>query len=204
MFSTLRMNRIMLTWIVCVLALAAFLGWAGGGIRGRDEMADTGSALIKADFELQTANGKTVRSADLAGSYLLVYFGFTHCPDVCPTTLLLMNNAIRDMGKASAKVKPVFITLDPERDSPDKTAAYVSHFGEGILGLSGSTAQIKHAAESFKVYYSKVEMEGSALEYVIDHSSFIYLMSPKGEYVAHFASNIAEQELKKELQRYVR
>ena len=188
------MKKIVFSWVVCVLALVGLFAWMGSHYRGE--------ALIVADFELQSGD-KPVRDEDLRGRYLLVYFGFTHCPDICPTTLLLMNNAIQQMGAKGTEILPVFISVDPERDTPQAAAAYAKNFGKNVLGLSGTPAQIKHVADNFKVFYSKVEDKGSALGYVVDHSSFIYLMDPDGNYVTHFASDIPEQELKKELTRYV-
>jgi protein SCO1/2 len=114
-----------------------------------------------------------------------------------------MSNVIGQMGASATPLQPIFISVDPERDTPSVTAEYASHFGKNFLGLSGSAEQIKHAADSFKVFYSKAEDNGSALGYVMDHSSFIYLMGPDGRYITHFASDISEAGLKKELERYV-
>ena len=203
------MNRIVVTWVMCVLAAVAIASWAGVGIAplaltaGNSDthgVAQGGTPLIVADFSLQTAGGKTVRATDLRGKYLLVYFGFTHCPDVCPTTLLLMKNLLSHLGERAAHIQPVFITVDPERDTPAITAAYAKNFGNGFLGLSGSAAQIKHAADSFKVYYSKVTDTHSALGYAVDHSSFIYLMGPDGRYLSHFPSTDSEDEIMEGLQ----
>ncbi len=197
------MKKIVVSWVVCVLGLVGLFAWLGTHmVPGKREMLQ-GDVLIRAEFTLQTANGKTVNASDLHGKYLLVYFGFTHCPDVCPTTLLKVNNVLGQLGEQSAEVLPVFISVDPERDTPEIAAEYASHFGKTTLGLSGTPEQIKLAADNFKVYYSKVEEKDSALGYVVDHSSFLYLMDKQGNYVAHFASDIPEEELKRELQRYV-
>ena len=150
------MKKIVVSWVVCVLALVGLLALAGHGVLPNDTAFGKGDALIKADFTLATGNNKIVDARDLRGNYLLVYFGFTHCPDVCPTTLLLMNNVLDQLGEQAQKIKPVFITVDPERDSPKSAAEYASHFGPRFLGLSGTPEQVKHAADSFKVYYSKV------------------------------------------------
>lgn len=197
------MKKIALSWILCVLALVGLFAWLGNHSATQTDGAGSGEALIRADFTLQGAGGKTVRAADLTGKYLLVYFGFTHCPDICPTTLLLMNNAINQLGNISSKVQPIFISVDPERDTPQAAADYASHFGKNFLGLSGTPEQIKRTADQFKVFYSKVEDKGSALGYVVDHSGFIYLMGTDGEYLTHFASNTTEQELLKGLKDHV-
>jgi cytochrome oxidase Cu insertion factor (SCO1/SenC/PrrC family) len=198
------MKNVLISWLVCVLGLVLLFAWIGSDILPKDKTENAEQALIRADFTLQTGSeNKVVTAKDLRGKYLLVYFGFTHCPDICPTTLLLMSNVIGQLGEDAAKIQPVFISVDPERDTPKITADYAHNFSKTFLGLSGTAEQIKHATDTFKVYYSKVDDKESALGYVVDHSSFIYLMGPDGSYVAHFASTASEAELKKELQRYV-
>jgi len=197
------MKNVMISWLICVLGLLLLFAWVGGDLLGKNTPTQDEYALVRADFTLQTANNKTVTHTDLRGKHMLVYFGFTHCPDICPTTLLLMSNVINQLGDAAAKIQPMFISVDPERDTPQLAAEYAHNFGKGFLGLSGTPEQIKHAADSFKVFYSKVEDKGSALGYVVDHSGFIYLMGTDGAYITHFPSTISEAELKKELQHYV-
>ncbi len=206
------MNRTVIVWVVCVLAMIVLLGTGllnlapGIGVKNSVAESDAGAsgeALIKADFTLQTAGNKTVRAKDLRGKYLLIYFGYTHCPDVCPTTLLLMSNVLSHAGAAAGKIQPVFISVDPARDTPEVAAAYAKNFGKNFLGLSGTPAQIAQAAESFKVYYSKVDDKNSALGYGVDHSSFIYLMGPDGHYIDHFPSSDAEQEITEGVRRDV-
>lgn len=202
------MKNIAFAWIVCVLGLVGLFAWIGNDMLASGPARHMAGGLVHADFTLQTGGKKgavkTVTSKELRGKYLLVYFGFTHCPDICPTTLLLMNNAINQMGDKAGKIQPVFISVDPQRDTPSVAAEYASHFGKNFLGLSGSPEQIKHAADAFKVYYSKVEDKGSALGYMVDHSGFIYLMGPDGNYLAHFEHHASEQELKQGLMEYVR
>ncbi len=202
------MKKILIAWIICVLGAALLFAGAGNWLLPHQTAIDdtsSGNALITADFTLQNGEGKTIDAKNLRGKYLLVYFGFTNCPDICPTTLLLMSNAIGQLEpEQQAKMQPIFITVDPERDTPKVASTYAGHFSKNFMGLSGTTAQIKHAADSFKVFYSKVAQKDSALGYVVDHSSFIYLMGPDGTYIMHFASNVSEQELKKELMHYVR
>lgn len=197
------MKKIVFVWLICVLALVGLFAWLGTHAVASNEEHNAAQEDIHAEFTLATADGKVVKASDLRGHYLLVYFGFTHCPNICPTTLLLISNVLKQLGSSGAEITPIFITVDPERDTPDAAAQYASHFGSSMLGLSGTPEQIKDAADHFKVYYSKVEQKGSALGYVVDHSSFIYLMDKNGNYLAHFASDVPEQELKRELERYV-
>lgn len=196
------MKKIVIAWIVCVLGLVVLFSWIGPSMRTGNTTQQQENALITADFTLQSGD-KTVTAQSLRGKYLLVYFGFTHCPDICPTSLLLMNNAINNTGERADKILPIFISIDPERDTPKLAADYASHFGKRTLGLSGTPEQVRQAADNFKVYYSKVEDKGSALGYVMDHSGFIYLMGPDGKYLAHFSHGTSEQELKQGLMQYV-
>ena len=197
------MKRIFLSWLLCVLGLVVLFALMGHSVLPKAK-GDTGAALINADFTLQSANGKIVKDEDFRGKYMLVYFGYTHCPDICPTTLLLISNALADIGSTAKRIQPIFITVDPERDSPKATATYAGHFSKDWLGLSGTPEQIKHVADGFKVYYSKVAQTNSAIGYVVDHSGFIYLIGPDGKYVDHFAANVSEQELADGLSHEVR
>lgn len=198
------MKNIVTSWVVCVLALVALFAWLGRDF-GPDMARDDGVAtnLIRGKFSLTDAAGKTVTERDFRGRYMLVYFGFTHCPDICPTSLLLMQNALRKLGDKANNVQPIFITLDPERDSPKITGDYARHFGSTI-GLSGTPEQIAAAAENFKVYYSKSEDKSSALGYMVDHSGFIYLMGRDGNYITHFAHTAGEREIEEGLKKHVR
>ena len=185
-----------LSWILCVLALLGLLAWLGSDFAPVTKGGEPrGEALIGGDFALLDGSGKTITNNDFRGKYLLIYFGFTHCPDICPTSLLLMQNSLNQLGDKAKNVVPVFITLDPERDTPQVVGQYVTNFGPRLIGLSGSAAQIRQAADAYKVYYRKVEDEDSAMGYVIDHSGFMYLMGPNGKYITHFPHTIAEQSL---------
>ena len=186
-----------LSWMLCVLAAIGLLAWLGSSLVPLEQRSpqSQGKALIGGDFSLIDGSGKRVTNADFRGRYLLVYFGFTHCPDICPTSLLLIENAINRLGEKGKKVTPVFITLDPERDTPELVGAYTRHFGERFVGLSGTPEEIRQAADAYKIYYRKAEQPDSAMGYVIDHSGFIYLMGPDGAYVTHFPHSISEQSL---------
>jgi cytochrome oxidase Cu insertion factor (SCO1/SenC/PrrC family) len=199
------MKKIVLVWITCVLLAVALLAWAGKDIfPEKSGEFGNGAALIHGSFTLTGGNGETVTEKDFRGQYMLVYFGFTHCPDICPTTLLLMQNVVSRIGPRGRDIRPIFISVDPERDTPKITAEYASHFGSDMVGLSGTPEQIKAVADHFKIYYSKVEAPDSALGYMIDHSGFIYLMGPDASYLTHFPHNVSERELEEGLRKYVR
>lgn len=193
-----------IVWIVCVLVAVGLLAWMGTGVipDSRRTMTES-TALVGGPFTLSDGTGKAVTEKDFAGKYMLVYFGFTHCPDICPTGLLLIENALDQLGRKGRNITPIFITLDPERDTPTVVGNYVKHFGDRLVGLSGNPEQTKQVAEAYKVYYRKVEDKDAADGYVIDHSGYIYLMGPDGKYLTHFPHHISESGLKDGLAKFV-
>ena len=146
---------------------------AGGGVQ-----MPVGLAL-GGPFSLVDETGRPVTEASFAGRWMLVYFGFTYCPDVCPTELGAMASALDALGPAADSVVPVFITIDPERDTPAAMADYVSRFHPRLKGLTGTPEQIAEAARRYRVYYAK-SRRAEAGDYLMDHSSFIYLVGPDG------------------------
>lgn len=148
-------------------------------------------ALVGGPFRLTSGDGKPVTEAVLAGRLSLVYFGFTFCPDICPTELQAMAAAI-DLFEAAhpenkGLVLPVFISVDPERDTPDVVKTYVAAFHPRMIGLTGSLAEVEAAKKAYRVYAAK-RTEAGASDYTIDHSSLIFLMDRSGRYAAHFGA----------------
>ncbi len=139
-------------------------------------------------FSLINQDGKPVTDASFRGAYMLVYFGYTYCPDLCPTGLQSIGQALDTLGADAGKVKGVFITVDPERDTPAKLKAYVSNFHAGIEGLTGTPAQIASVARKYQASYAKGDIVDGQ-DYEMDHTSRIYLMGPKGEFIAAFDEN---------------
>jgi cytochrome oxidase Cu insertion factor (SCO1/SenC/PrrC family) len=152
-------------------------------------------ALIGGPFTLTNQDGKRVTDQDFRGKYMLVVFGYTTCPDVCPAELQAIANAVDVLGDKADKVNPIFITVDPERDTVERVAGYVKNFHTRFIGLTGSPDEIRQAARAYRVYYAKAEDKGSATGYLMDHSAFMYLMSPQGEYVTHFAYGTAPEKI---------
>lgn len=142
---------------------------------------------IGGPFRLVDQDGNTVTDADLRGRWLLVYFGYTHCPDACPTAL---NNIVLTLRALAAplrgEIRPVFITIDPGRDTPPVMKSYVASFGAPILALTGSAAAVAQAAQDYRVYYQKHPEAGG--DYSLDHSSLIYVMDPKGRFAGSLDS----------------
>jgi len=138
-------------------------------------------------FELTDHSGKVRTSSDFRGKLMLVYFGFTYCPDICPTDLQQIGLAIDKLGMDGDSVQPLFITVDPERDTAQHLAEYVAMFHPRLIGLTGSSDAIRKAADAYKVYYAKVDPpKGTEGYYTIDHTAFIYLMDREGNYLGFF------------------
>ena len=145
-----------------------------------------GKATVGGPFTLTDHTGKRVTEQDFRGKHMLVFFGFTFCPDVCPTGLQVMTQAMEQLGPKAERIQPIFISVDPERDTPEQLAMYVSSFHPSLVGLTGTTEEVEAAARAYRVYYRKVKDEKSSADYTVDHTSIIYLMDPKGEFVTHF------------------
>jgi cytochrome oxidase Cu insertion factor (SCO1/SenC/PrrC family) len=146
----------------------------------------SGKALIGGPFTLTDQNGKQVTDKDFRGRYMLVFFGFTACPDICPAGLQLITATLGKLGAKADKIAPVFVSVDPERDTPEKLAAYVKNFDSRFVGLSGTPEQVANVAKAYRVFYEKTANEAEPAAYGMNHTSIIYLMGPDGEYVTHF------------------
>lgn len=146
----------------------------------------TGEAAIRSAFTLTDHNGNRVSAADFRGKWQLVFFGFTHCPDICPTTLAYMARALDSLGGQTGKLAPLFITVDPTRDTPDVMAEYVAAFHPELIGLTGSEDDIAAAAKAFRVYHERIDQQGAPDGYTIAHSGHIYLMTPQGRFETVF------------------
>lgn len=167
--------------VVLVLLLAGFAyenGWFGGG-----EINSAASLPIGGPFSLTDQNGTARQDADFRGKLMLVYFGYTYCPDICPTTLAAMSQALDQLGPEADQVQPIFITVDPERDTPAQLKLYAANFHPRLLALTGSDDQVAAAEKDYRVYAKKVTEPGNA-DYLMDHSSFIYLMDRNGKLAA--------------------
>ncbi|MDE2198045.1 MAG: SCO family protein [Rhodospirillales bacterium] len=147
-------------------------------------------------FTLTDGAGKTVTNADFRGRWMLVYFGYTYCPDVCPTELQTIAAALDQLGQLADRVAPLFITVDPGRDTPGVMASYVKLFSPRLIGLTGTDAQISAAAHAYRVYYQKVTPKDST-GYLMDHSSFIYLMGPDGRFRSLYGPGTSADALAK-------
>ncbi len=145
-------------------------------------------------FNLTDQTGRTVTEKDYAGRWMLIYFGYTFCPDVCPTELGTMAAALDTMGTAGEQVVPVFISVDPQRDTPDQLADYVGRFHPRMQGLTGTPEQVAEVARRYRVYYAKVQRP-EMTDYLMDHSSFIYLVGPDSRVRALFRPEMRPEDI---------
>ena len=149
---------------------------------------------IGGPFALTDQNGVHRTDADFRGKLMLVYFGFTYCPDICPTDLQQMALAVDQLGPAGETVQPVFITVDPARDTVEHLKDYMALFHPRFVGLTGDAAAIRQAARAYRVYYEKVEREDKS-DYTLDHSVFIYLIDRDGRYLGFFPPGTSGERL---------
>lgn len=148
------------------------------------EAAEKRAASIGGPFSLTNHLNSPVTEDDFLGKYMLVYFGYTYCPDVCPTDLQIMTIALRMLdSNVSGQITPVFVSVDPERDTVDVMAAYIKYFHEDLIGLTGTVEQVKAVKSEYRVYSAK---SGDAAEYLVDHTAYTYLMGKNGELLKHF------------------
>ena len=170
--------------------------WAMGGV---SKVAQP--AAIGGPFQLTDQNGKAVTDKSLKGKPTLIFFGYTHCPDVCPTSLFEISEVLRAMGKDADKVNAVFISVDPERDTPAAMKDYLSSFDPHLEGLSGDPAETAKVITSYRVYAKKVPTKDG--DYTMDHTALIYLMDRDGRFVSPFNLKRTPEEAAVELKRYL-
>ena len=170
--------------LVAALLLGALIWQTSDTLPGLGRVVGTGTAAVGGPFVLTDQNGKPRSSAEFRGRFMMIYFGYTYCPDVCPTTLALMGDALDKLGPARSRVVPIFITVDPQRDTPAQLKSYLKAFGPDFVGLTGSVKTITKVAGDFRVYFKKQPLPGGG--YGMDHSSVIYLMAPDGRFVTYW------------------
>ena len=192
----LRRRHVIILGVVFAAALLlAFV--ALSPVFERPRVMVSGIADVGGPFTLTAHTGERISDEAFRGKFMLVSFGFTHCPDVCPAELQVMTAALDGMGPEGERVQPLFITIDPERDTASHLAQYMSHFHPRFIGLTGSADEIAAVAKSYHVWYEKVD--GDSPDYVMDHTSITYLMGPDGEFVQHFAFGTSADTLKQAL-----
>lgn len=197
-----RILRIVLMVLGGLVVAAVIARWQ---LQSADRMAAGPAAAVGGPFQLVDHTGRTVTDADYRGKQLLIYFGYTFCPDVCPTELAAMAQALDRLGPAADKVQPLFITIDPARDTVEKLAQYVPLFHPRMAGLTGTAEQIATVAKAYRVYYAKAPAKagegkaGDDATYMMDHSSFVYWMDGQNRFRGVFPAGTSAGEMAEKL-----
>jgi len=192
----LRKIRWLSYGLIAVILLAGgvfIVSHPRGGIESSG-VSVPGGVSVGGPFALTDQHGAAVTDASYRGRWMLVYFGYTFCPDVCPTELQTIAGALDKLGPQASQIAPLFVTVDPERDTAAALADYVKLFDDRIVGLTGTPEQIAAVARAYRVYYAKATSKDSST-YLMDHSSFMYLMGPDGKFRALFRQGMSPQAL---------
>jgi protein SCO1/2 len=193
-------SRFLLLLAAVALGVAALASVALVVLPGRGIVA-TQPSSVGGPFRLVDHNGRTVTEADFAGRPFLVFFGFTHCPDICPTTLFEISETLNRLGPAADGAAALFITVDPARDTPERLKQYVSSFHPRIYGLTGTQDEIDAVVNAYRAYAKKVPLEGG--DYTMDHTAFVYLFDRDGRFVAPFNLRRGFDAAAADLRRYL-
>ena len=171
------------------ILVGATVGWRAWNEANPPTADEAAKAAIESEFTLVDHRGRPVTYEDFLGRWQLFFFGFTHCPDICPTTLGTVAATLDQLGPAADRVAPLFITVDPERDTPEVLAEYVAAFHPRLIGLTGTPEQVRSAVRAFRIYFAKMEMADAPDGYLMGHSGYIYLMMPEGEFDSVYAEH---------------
>lgn len=191
----------LLLGVAGVLAAALMIGIAAilWLTRGPD-----GLMAIGGPFSLVDQEGRAVTERSYAGKHMLVFFGFTFCPDICPTTLARVADAMDHLGPQAGRVVPVFITVDAKRDTPAAMKQYVAAFSPAMVGLTGSPEQVAAAARAYRVYFKENRTGPGPDDYTMDHSSILYLMGPDGRFIAPLRAEASGEQIATDIARHLR
>ena len=212
-----RLPLTLLSVVVLLAAVAVGAFWRSGDSRSQSETQtqDAGDLNLQSEtqtpeplpgdfggsFALTDQYGMRRTDMDFRGKYMLIFFGYTYCPDVCPTVLNEIGVALNELGPRASRVQPIFITIDPARDKPPAMKKYLSSFDPRILGLRGDGDETEAAAKAFHVYYRPVSLGNK--QYTMDHSGFLYLMDPKGKFTSLITGNVPGHDLAKTLRKQI-
>jgi len=184
--------------VLLVMLLAAMRA-ACGREAPKSQLTDLTGADFGRELRLTDHTGKPRTLADFKGKVVVIFFGFTHCPDVCPTALAELANAAKELGKDAGRMQVLFVTVDPERDTPEKLKDYVSSFHPRVFGLTGTPAEIEAVTRAYRAYAKKVPLDGGG--YTMDHSAIVYLMDKDGRFVAPFNLKRSAEQAAADLKR---
>jgi protein SCO1/2 len=200
--SMVRTKSALIPYILAAAAiLAGWLWHAGDQMAGFGRLGQSGIADIGGPFSLIDQNGKPRTNADFRGRYMLIYFGYSNCPDVCPVSLGVIADAVERLGPLASRVAPIFITVDPERDTPSILKQYLAVFSPKLIGLTGTAKQIRQVTHEYRVYVARHAAQGG--NYTVDHSNIIYLMGPDGRFVANYDETLGPDGLAAALRKHL-
>ena len=180
-------------YVIVGILLAVILLGTGGYLFISGEQPP--ALAVGGPFSLIDGDGKPVTDQTWRGKFMLIYFGYTLCPDVCPTTLNAVGEALDKMGPKAARLQPLFITVDPRRDKPAVVKQFAAAFGPQFIGLTGTDAQIAAAAKAYRVYYAEHRTGPGPDDYSMDHSSVLYLMGPDGRFIAPVRADLSAADM---------
>ncbi len=194
----IKSKEALIPYLLLVAAVAGGLLWHESESLPRlGRTVSVGETTVGGPYALTDQDGRPRSSADFRGRFQLIYFGYSFCPDVCPTTLAVMSDALDKLGADANRIVPIFITVDPDRDTPKVMKQYVAAFGPRFMGLTGSQAALDKVEKEFRVYARKQPLEGGT--YAMDHSSVVYLMGPDGRLVKYYNDPLSPDQLAKDL-----
>jgi protein SCO1/2 len=193
-------RRIFTAFLLAILTICLMLGYRL--VVDKWIPQESGEALVGGPFQLTDQDGNAVTEQTYKGKLMLIYFGFTYCPDACPTALGVMSAALDKLDVAAERVVPILVTVDPERDTPQVLKDYVSNFHPRMVGLTGTPEQIAEVAKAYRVYYQKAA-GATGGDYLMDHTLLIYLMDGEGKYVANFAPSATPEQMADEIRKHL-
>jgi protein SCO1/2 len=198
---TARSARVLLVLTAFTMGLVLFMG-AAFLVSGRSQIASApGPSAVGGPFKLTDQDGKTVSDETMKGKPFLVFFGFTHCPDICPTALFEVSEVLGKLGPDADRVGALFVTVDPERDTSAKLKDYLSSFDPRLRALTGDETAVTAMTKAYRVYSKKVPLQGG--DYTMDHTALVYLMDKQGRFVKPFGLKRPPEEAAAELKKYL-
>jgi len=193
------MNKYILGLVILIVAIIVTLQ---NSKKPSDISIDQENTTIGGDFQLIDSNGEIFSSKQLENKYSIVFFGFTHCPMICPTALGTLSALYKSLNeKEKSKLNIVFITLDPERDTAEYLNSYIENFATPFIALTGSNQEIKATADKYKIFYEKIPLADN--NYTINHSTLIYIMSKNNKYITHFPYDVNSEEIYNKLKEII-
>jgi protein SCO1 len=195
-------SRIKLLIGLCVLATSIgglMIGHALFDGGGRPKVIATGTALVGGPFSLTATDGTTVSDQTYRGKWRVMYFGYTYCPDACPVALTTLSTALEKLGPDANKLQAIFVTIDPQRDTPEILTEYLKSFDNRIVGLTGTQAQIDGVVKEFRVYVAPQKTGGN--DYLVDHSAYFFMMDQQGEFIDVLAPELSGEQIAQRLRK---